>query len=79
MIFLNYLVLNKKVHQSGLFYTIYFDICSISSDIKGSPEASEHTRMNPPMIKIAEVLNKVFVEIIYEILKCIMSSFISKS
>ena len=35
--------------------------------------------MNYSMIKIVEFPNKVFTEIITEILECIMSSFISKS
>ena len=34
--------------------------------------------MNCPMIKIAEFLDKVFIEIITEILECIISSFIKK-
>ena len=35
--------------------------------------------MNYFMIKIVEVLNKVFIKIITEILECIISSFISKN
>ena len=35
--------------------------------------------MNDSMIKIAEFLNKVFIEIITEILECIISSFIRKN
>ena len=35
--------------------------------------------MNYSMIKIVEVLNKVFIEIVTEILECIISSFISKN
>ena len=34
--------------------------------------------MNYSVIKIVEVLNKVFIEIITEILECIISSFIKK-
>ena len=56
----------------------YFGICSIPNDIKRSPESLEHTRMDCSMIKIVEVLNKVFIEIITEILECTISSFISK-
>ena len=56
----------------------YFGIYSICNDIKRSPESSEHTKMNYSMIKIVEVLNKVFIEIITEILECMMSSFVSK-
>ena len=48
----------------------YFGICSICSDINRSPESLEHTRMNYSTIKIAETLNKVFIEIITEILEC---------
>ena len=57
----------------------YFGISSIYNDIKRSAESLEHTRMNYSMIKIVEVFNKVFIEIITEILECIMSSFISKN
>ena len=35
--------------------------------------------MNNSMIKIVEVLNKVFIEIITEILECIITNFISKN
>ena len=35
--------------------------------------------MDCSMIKIVEVLNKVFIEIITEILECTISSFISKN
>ena len=35
--------------------------------------------MNYSVIKIVEVLNKVFIEIITEILECIISSFLSKN
>ena len=49
------------------------------NDIKRSPESLEHTRMNYSMIKIAEVFNKVFIEVITEILERIISSFTSKN
>ena len=35
--------------------------------------------MNYSMIKIVEVLSKVFIEIITEILECIILSFLSKN
>ena len=35
--------------------------------------------MNYSMIKIVEVINKAIIEIITEILKCIISSFIGKN
>ena len=57
----------------------YFGICSICNDIKRRPESLEHIRMNASMIKIVEVLNKVFIEIITEILECMISGFISKN
>ena len=57
----------------------YFGICSICNDIKRSPESLERTRMNYSTIKIVEVLNKVLIEIITEILECITWSFISKN
>ena len=63
----------------GRLFIKYFGICSIWNDIKRSPESLEHTRMNYPMIKIAEVFNKVFIEVITEILERIISSFISKN
>ena len=58
---------------------IYFGICSIYNDIKRSPESLEHTRKNYSMIKVVEVPNKVFIEIITGILECVISSFVSKS
>ena len=62
-----------------MLFIKYFGIYSIGNDIKRSPESLEHTEMNYSMIKIVEVFNKVFIEIITEILECIISSFIGKN
>ena len=35
--------------------------------------------MDSSIIKIVEILNKVFIEIITEILECIISNFVSKN
>ena len=47
----------------------YFGTYSICNNIKRSPESLEHTRMNYSMKKLVEVLNKVFAEIIIEIVR----------
>ena len=57
----------------------YFGICSIRDDIRRSPENLERTIMNCLLHDKVEVLIKVFIEIITEILKCIISSFVSKN
>ena len=57
----------------------YFGVSSIYNDIKRSPESLEHTRMNYSIIKMVEVLNEVLIEIITEILECMISSFTSKN
>ena len=58
------------------FGKAFYKICD---DIKRGSESLEHISMNYSMIKIVEVLNKVFIEIITEILECIISSFKSKN
>ena len=44
--------------------------------LKESSESLEHTRTNYSMIKVAEALKNVFIEIITEILECIISSHV---
>ena len=47
----------------------YFGTYSICNNIKRSPESLEHTRMNYSMKKLVEAHNKVFAEIIIEIVR----------
>ena len=51
----------------------------MQSGIKRSLASLEHTRMNFFMIKIVEVINKVFIKIITEFRECIISSFVSEN